>query len=71
LVKSFSDTQPDLGLASEPVDVQRYVDGRVHEPPGDCDGDDGGAGDDGGGGDDAGPPTESTCHRWLGWPWQS
>jgi hypothetical protein len=29
LVKSFSDTQPDLGLASGPVDVQRYVDGRV------------------------------------------
>jgi hypothetical protein len=33
LVKSLSETQPDFGLASAPVDVQRYVEGRVHDPP--------------------------------------
>jgi hypothetical protein len=33
VVKSFKDAQPDLGLASTPVDDQRYVDGREHEPP--------------------------------------
>ena len=27
MVKSFSDTHPDCGLASAPVEVQRYVDG--------------------------------------------
>jgi hypothetical protein len=31
-VKSLSETQPDFGFASEPVDVQRYVDGRLHDP---------------------------------------
>jgi hypothetical protein len=30
LVKSLSETYPDFGLARGPVDVQRYVDGRVH-----------------------------------------
>jgi hypothetical protein len=30
LVKSLSETHPDFGFASEPVDVQRYVDGSVH-----------------------------------------
>ena len=34
MVKSFSDTQPDFGFASKPVEVQRYVDGRVHVPGG-------------------------------------
>lgn len=29
-MKSLSETQPDLGLASAPVDVQVYVDGRAH-----------------------------------------
>ena len=28
MVKSLSETQPDFGFASEPVDVQRYVDGK-------------------------------------------
>jgi hypothetical protein len=30
LVKSFSETQPDFGFASDPVDVHRYVDGSAH-----------------------------------------
>ena len=29
-MKSFNATHPDFGFASAPVDVQRYVDGRVH-----------------------------------------
>lgn len=29
-MKSLSETYPDFGLARGPVDVQRYVDGRVH-----------------------------------------
>src|SRR4051794_16884608 len=29
LVKSFSETQPERGVASAPVDVQRYVEGSV------------------------------------------
>ena len=33
-MKSLSDTQPDFGFASTPVDVQRYVEGRLHVPPG-------------------------------------
>jgi hypothetical protein len=28
----LSDTQPDLGLASTPVEDQRYVEGREHWP---------------------------------------
>jgi len=39
LVKSLSETQPDFGSASDPVDVQRYVEGRAHVPvDGDGDG---------------------------------
>jgi len=30
-VKSLRETHPDFGLASGPLDVQRYVDGRGHE----------------------------------------
>ena len=50
LVKSLSDTQPDFGCASGPVDVQRYVEGRAHVPGGDDGGVDGGVtgGEDGG-----------------------
>jgi hypothetical protein len=33
VVKSFSDTQPDFGVASAPDDDQRYEDGSEHEPP--------------------------------------
>jgi hypothetical protein len=29
-VKSFREAHPDFGFASALVDVQRYVDGRVH-----------------------------------------
>jgi hypothetical protein len=32
-VKSFSDTHPDLGCASAPVDDQRYDDGRGQKEP--------------------------------------
>lgn len=31
-MKSLSETQPDFGFASAPVEVQRYVDGRLQEP---------------------------------------
>jgi hypothetical protein len=33
-VKSFSENHPDLGLASDPVDVHRYLDGRLQVPGG-------------------------------------
>ncbi len=42
LLKSFSDTQPDLGCASGPVDVQRYVEGRAHVSVGGAEGGTGG-----------------------------
>jgi len=46
LVKSFSETHPDAGVASGPVEVQRYVDGRGQVPPvGDVDGDGDGDGE--------------------------
>src|SRR4051812_27682197 len=32
-VKSLSETHPDFGFASEPVEVHRYVEGRVQFPP--------------------------------------
>ena len=35
-MKSLSDTQPFFGCASAPVDVQRYVDGRLQFPPDDA-----------------------------------
>lgn len=31
-MKSFRETQPDFGCASGPLDVQRYVVGRLHMP---------------------------------------
>jgi hypothetical protein len=31
-VKSLSESNPDFGLASAPVDVHLYVDGRAHPP---------------------------------------
>jgi hypothetical protein len=56
-VKSFSDTHPDLGFANEPVDDQRYVDGRAHEPPG--------GGVVGGVVGLPPPSTRTSCHCWL------
>jgi hypothetical protein len=35
VVKSLSETHPDLGFASEPVEVQRYDDGSVQPVGGD------------------------------------
>lgn len=32
-MKSLRDFQPFLGCASAPLDVQRYVDGRLHVAP--------------------------------------
>lgn len=34
-MKSLRDSQPFFGCASAPLDVQRYVDGRLHVPPDD------------------------------------
>jgi hypothetical protein len=31
VVKSLSEAHPDFGFASDPVDVQRYEDGRLHD----------------------------------------
>ena len=57
-MKSLSETQPDFGCASAPVDVQRYVDGSAHEPLG-------------GGVVGLPPPsTRTSCHCWLA-PFQS
>jgi hypothetical protein len=36
VVKSLRETHPDLGVASTPVDDQRYDDGREQEPPPDA-----------------------------------
>ena len=68
MVKSLSETQPDFGLASEPVELHRYDDGRAHVGGGDDGGGDDGGGDEGGGdeggGDDGtGFPVHATPFR--------
>ena len=61
VVKSLSEAQPDLGVASTPVELHRYDDGREHDPPvGVGVGVDVGVGVVG-----LAPPSRTSCHCWL------